>query len=160
MRTTKALIRLCGCTGWSLILSRQRTTKALMHRLICAFVVRCLDSIRPLVSIPEISSLYIAPVTAQACLSVPWLKITSLIRVFAVRLKKVCVLCYPLSAQRRLWSDWVDTQADLSLRWAHMPFCWFCHEALKCKMTSLSSNPQNAEWLGQVVYTACQGIWE
>ena len=20
-------------------------------------------------------------------------------------------------------------QADLSLRWAHMPFCWFCHEA-------------------------------
>ena len=22
-----------------------------------------------------------------------------------------------------------DAQADLSLRWAHMPFCWFCHEA-------------------------------
>ena len=34
---------------------------------------------------------------------------------------------YPLSALRRLWSDWVDAQADLSLRWAHMPFCWFCH---------------------------------
>ena len=31
--------------------------------------------------------------------------------------------------QRRLWSDWADVQADLSLRWAHMPFCWFCHEA-------------------------------
>ena len=31
--------------------------------------------------------------------------------------------------QRRLWSDWADTQADLSLRWAHMPFCCFCHEA-------------------------------
>ena len=30
--------------------------------------------------------------------------------------------------QRRLWSDWADAQADLSLRWAHMPFCWFCHE--------------------------------
>ena len=27
------------------------------------------------------------------------------------------------------WSDWADGQADLSLRWAHMPFCWFCHEA-------------------------------
>ena len=26
-----------------------------------------------------------------------------------------------------LWSDWVDAQADLSLRWAHMPFCRFCH---------------------------------
>ena len=29
-------------------------------------------------------------------------------------------------AQWRLWSDWVDAQADMSLRWAHMPFCWFC----------------------------------
>ena len=27
------------------------------------------------------------------------------------------------------WSDWVDGQADLSLRWWHMPVCWFCHEA-------------------------------
>ena len=52
----------------------------------------------------------------------------SLVRVLAVRMKKAWVLSYPLSAQRRLWSDWVDAQADLSLRWAHMPFCWFCHE--------------------------------
>ena len=44
------------------------------------------------------------------------------IRVFAVRMKKAWVLSYPLSAQRRLWSDLVDAQADLSLRWAHMPF--------------------------------------
>ena len=36
---------------------------------------------------------------------------------------------YPLSAQRKLWSDWADAQTDLSLRWAHMPYCWFCHEA-------------------------------
>ena len=33
----------------------------------------------------------------------------------------------PMSAQRRLWSDWADVQADLSLRLAHMLFCWFCH---------------------------------
>ena len=26
------------------------------------------------------------------------------------------------------WSDWADAQADLSLCWANMPFCWFCHE--------------------------------
>ena len=52
----------------------------------------------------------------------------SLIRVFAVRMKKACVFSYPLNAQRRLWSDWADAQADLSLRWAPMPFCWFCHE--------------------------------
>ena len=24
------------------------------------------------------------------------------------------------------WSDWANAQADLSLRWAHMSFCWFC----------------------------------
>ena len=40
--------------------------------LISTFVVRCLDSIIPLVSIPEISSLYLASVTAQAGLSLPW----------------------------------------------------------------------------------------
>ena len=32
----------------------------------------------------------------------------SLIRVFTVRMKKAWVLSYPLSAQRRLWSDWAD----------------------------------------------------
>ena len=46
----------------------------------------------------------------------------SLIRVFAVRMKKACVLSYPLSAQRRLRSDWADAQADMSLRWAHSHF--------------------------------------
>ena len=40
----------------------------------------------------------------------------SLIRDFAVRMKKAWVLSYPLCGQRRLWSDWVDAQADLSLR--------------------------------------------
>ena len=53
----------------------------------------------------------------------------SLIRVFAVRLKKAWVLSYPLSTQRRLWSDWADAQADLSLCWALMLFWWFCHES-------------------------------
>ena len=49
----------------------------------------------------------------------------SLIRVFAVRMKKAWVLSYPLSAQRRLWSDWVDAQVDMSLRWAHSHFVGF-----------------------------------
>ena len=35
------------------------------------------------------------------------------------------VLSYPLSAHRRLWSDWADAQADLSLRWAHNHFVGF-----------------------------------
>ena len=46
--------------------------------------------------------------------------------VFAVRMKKHWALNYLLSAQWRLWSDRADAQADLSLRWAHLSFCWFC----------------------------------
>ena len=34
-----------------------------------------------------------------------------------------------LHADSEDWSDWAEAQADLSLRWAHMPFCWFCPEA-------------------------------
>ena len=49
----------------------------------------------------------------------------SLIRVFAVRMKKPWVRSYPLSTQRRLWSDWADAQADLSLRWVHTDFVGF-----------------------------------
>ena len=52
----------------------------------------------------------------------------SLIRVFAVSMKKARVLSYPLSAQPRRWSDWATSHADLSLRWAQS-FCCVCHEA-------------------------------
>ena len=60
--------------------------------------------------------------------------------VFAPRMEKAWVLSYPLSAQRRLWSDWADVsdcrfgvspvnypdaQADLSLRWVHTHFVGF-----------------------------------
>ena len=40
----------------------------------------------------------------------------------SLRMKKCWDLSYSLSAQQRLWSDWVDTQADQSLRWAHTHF--------------------------------------
>ena len=49
----------------------------------------------------------------------------SLIRIFTIRMKKAWVLSYPLSVQRRLWSDWADAQADLSLRWVHTHFVGF-----------------------------------
>ena len=42
-----------------------------------------------------------------------------------VRTKKAWVLSFPLSAQRGVWSDWADAQADLSLRWAHSHFVGF-----------------------------------
>ena len=44
----------------------------------------------------------------------------SLIRVFAVRMKKAWVLSYPLSAQRRLWSDWADAVLLFCHLAAHM----------------------------------------
>ena len=52
-----------------------------------------------------------------------------LIRVFAVRMKKLWILDYPWSTQRRLRLDWADAQVDLSLQWAHKSFCWICHAA-------------------------------
>ena len=54
----------------------------------------------------------------------------NLIRAFAARIKKTWVLSYPLSAQRRLWSDSADAQADLSLRWAHSHFVGFAMSRL------------------------------
>ena len=50
--------------------------------------------------------------------------------VFAVRMKKAWVLSYLLSAQRRLWLDWADAQADLRLRWAHSHFVGFVMSGL------------------------------
>ena len=52
-------------------------------------------------------------------------------------MKKAWVLSYPLSAQRKLCSDWAEAQTDLSLRWAHMPFCWFCHEVAQICLSLL-----------------------
>ena len=73
----------------------------------------------------------------------------SLIRVLAVCMKKPWVLSYLLNPQRRLWSDWADAQADLSLRWAHMSFCWFCHEVVNIFLFSFSFNGMgNLLWRG------------
>ena len=58
----------------------------------------------------------------------------TLIRVFAVRMKKAWVLSYPLSAQRRLRSDWADAQADLSLCWVHSHAVGFVMSWLICTL--------------------------
>ena len=42
-----------------------------------------------------------------------------------ISMKKPWVFSYSLCAERRLWSDWLDAQADLSLRWTHRSLCWF-----------------------------------
>ena len=62
-------------------------------------------------------SLGICPVWSESSLSA-WRKLGSLATHWA---------------HSELWSDWVDAQADLSLCWVHMPFCWFCHEVAHFK---------------------------
>ena len=67
----------------------------------------------------------VRPVKTQISLGICPVWSDRLIWVFAVHMKKPWVLSYPLSAQRRLWSNWADAQADLSLRWAHTHFVGF-----------------------------------
>ena len=43
-----------------------------LRSLISIFVIRCLDTMMPLVSISEISSLYLVPVAAQTSLCPTW----------------------------------------------------------------------------------------
>ena len=37
------------------------------------------------------------------------------------------------------WSDWADAQAELSHRWVHTSFCWFCHKAAQTVFPSFHS---------------------
>ena len=56
----------------------------------------------------------------------------SLISVFAVCLMGNKEPKLSSRRQRRLWSDWADAQADLSLRWAHSHFVGFVTSWLIC----------------------------
>ena len=44
----------------------------------------------------------------------------SLIRVFVVHMKKLCIPDNPKCTQWRFWSDYVNVQADLNLCWAYI----------------------------------------
>ena len=85
----------------------------------------------------------------------------SLIRVFAVRMKKLWVLSYPLSAQWRPWSDWADAQADLSLRWAHTHFVgfvmsrliWFYHPVMPPKHANIMANSVDPDQIAPSVWS-------
>ena len=52
--------------------------------------------------------------------------------VFAVHMKKNWSLA-TLKARRE---DWADAKADFSLRWAHRPFCWFCHAVVMLSLAA------------------------
>ena len=59
----------------------------------------------------------------------------SLIRDFAVHLMGSWGPKLSPCGQWRLWSDWADAQADLSLRWAHSHFVGFVMPWLKLQCT-------------------------
>ena len=90
----------------------------------------------------------------------------SLIRAFAVRMKKHWVLSYPLSALQRPWSDWAEAQADMSFRWTHRSFCWFCHEVVQMTIRPgklVSSSPQRGELNKNVICAFSTGgkrVWK
>ena len=60
--------------------------------------------------------------------------------------KKALVLSYPFSGQQRLWSDWADAQADLSLRWAQSHFVGFVMRRLKCLGLQNNDSAKNSGW--------------
>ena len=82
-------------------------------------------------------SLDIRPVWSESSLSA-WRKLVSLATNWA---------------HNEDWSDWADAQADLSLRWAHSHFCWFCHKAAHL-ITVLSC------WFPHYVAQHCRLKWE
>ena len=47
-----------------------------------------------------------------------WNQLAHLNRVYVIRKKKRCTVCYPKCAQWRFWSACANAQADLNLRWA------------------------------------------
>ena len=73
--------------------------------------------------------------------------------VFAVRIKKAWVLSYPLSAQRRLWSDWADALADLSLRRAHSHLLGFVMSRLMLSIKTASYSQFMGIWLTDLYAT-------
>ena len=49
-----------------------------------------------------------------------WDHTRSVIRVFVVHMKKLCILSYPKCAQWKFWLYCANAQVVLNLRWAHM----------------------------------------
>ena len=99
---------------------------------------------------------------AQRKLSSAWAS-ARLIRVFAVCMNKAWVLSYPLSAQRRLWSDWADAQTDQSLRLAPSHFVGFIMRRLICVWLDTSWG-EIESWLSYLfiiwnVHNACRNLF-
>ena len=47
-------------------------------------------------------------------------------------------------------TGWMPRLSDLSLRWAHLPFCWFCHVVAQILTVNNTNEP------GHVSYVICE----
>ena len=77
----------------------------------------------------------------------------SLIRVFAVRMKKAWVFSYPISAQRSLWCPgWSESSLGAQ------SLCWFCHVAAQLVRVLVLSNVavMGENLLSHLFYTLCE----
>ena len=130
----KGVIRLRGCAGWSEPLLFAYGKNSFSHDVahIRAYIAEVITlswsllCLRPEYEPPHVK---INKMTAHSKDKDQPGHPPSLIRVFAVR--SIGSEGPKLSSvgQWRLWSDWVDAQADLSLSLGAQSFCWFCHEA-------------------------------
>ena len=99
------------------------------HSLISAFVIRCLDSIIPLVFISKISSLYLASVAAQASLSLLWSQ-TPKTGILVMRLK--CIF--------KLFKKYIQLQF------------FICFLFVTCKLKHISG------FVKKLFHTQCQNL--
>ena len=74
-------------------------------------------------------------------------------------MKKAWVLSYPVSALRRLWSDWADAQAYLSLRWVYSHFVGFVMRWLNAERNGKHCRHWS-DWRSLIwVCTVCPGLY-
>ena len=146
MRTTKTLVRLRGCPGWSKSslgaqpfcwfchmaarvwkISNRTVLRSLFSwhswNAFLSPVKIGLNSLKMSRLMTKQTKWHVRPAKTQISLS-----IRPVWSVFTVRMKKAWILSYPLSAQQRL-IRLIRCPGWSSFRWGHMPFCWFCHEA-------------------------------
>ena len=132
------------CSFWSVsTLFAQTCLSESFNRII---TIRDRLHLRRLVTKP--TKWHVRPVKTQISLG-----ICPVWSVFAVHMKKAWVLSYPLSAQQRLWSDWADVQADLSLAQsdqsslgAHVSMLVLSHGRLHVICTFLAPNILILSW--------------
>ena len=85
----------------------------------------------------------------------------NLIRVFAWRFIGSLGAKLSSSRQRRLWSDWADAQADLSLRWAHRSFLvhlslqvyWWAYSIAVVRRPSVVVRPSVVQPLSKIFFS-------